>query len=91
MSSKGFIGCESCDRGWRYATPQYVESRFPFPPHATAEQIATTYRLREEYREFVLPCAECRPEAFRRWANGCWEPGHASGRCDLCQEAGAGR
>lgn len=31
------------------------------------------------------PCRECNPRRFYRWAKGCWEQGHDSASCDLCQ------
>lgn len=81
-------GCESCEFGWRIAPDSYVDERFPFPANATPAQIEAVWARRSGlYGTFVLPCPDCRPTAFTRWANGCWLPDHRAGKCDLCLEA----
>lgn len=101
MSARMMTGCEAdgCDFGWRNTPPEYVEDLFPLPNPPgqllTAEElaayearVATVWERRESFTGAVFPCPDCRPEAFRRWANGCWRPGHNAGECELCQEAG---
>lgn len=36
----------------------------------------------------VAPCPDCRPDAFVRWAGGCYAPDHDRATCPTCQ-AGA--
>lgn len=84
-------GCDSCEHGWRYATPEYVAELFPFPPNASEEQLAAVFERRELYPDHVFPCSECRPEVFARWANGCLRPGHRASKCERCKEAMGGR
>lgn len=88
MTAQLMEGCSSCEHGWRYATDAYVDELIPLPPNGTEEAIAAVLRKREGlYGTFVFPCSECRPEAFRRWANGCFRADHRSSKCDLCLES----
>jgi hypothetical protein len=83
-------GCDECEFGWRYADDAYVAKRIPMPDDATPEQEAHVLRQRALYPDHTFPCDNCRPEAFRAWANGCWSPGHNRAACDLCAPSKAG-
>lgn len=86
MSAGGFPGCSACDHGWRYVGEEYLADRWPITPGMTEAQIEAAYAKREAYREQVYPCPDCRPDAFRRWANGCFRGEHRATKCDLCRE-----
>ena len=82
----------TCERGWRPVSDAYARQEAEIPQAADLD----SYRLSppgsdmrarwaayRAHKNSVYPCPTCRPEAMRRWQNGCYRSGHVP--CITCR------